>query len=72
MVLNLEGGWFFNAPLRLLRAGMQYSRFAWLSGKGIAAQFCGLRSHAGRLFWLVMLPVGAVLFGRDRLQFPTE
>jgi hypothetical protein len=70
MVLDLESRWFFTAPLRLLRAAAQYGRFAWLSGCGVAAQFRGLRSGSGRLLWLMMLPLGALLFRRDRWQFP--
>lgn len=70
MVLDLESRWFFAAPLRLLRAAAQYGRFAWLSGCGIAAQFSDLRSNGGRLLWLAMLPLGALLCSRDRRQFP--
>jgi hypothetical protein len=70
MVLDLESRWFFAAPLRLLRAAAQYGRFAWLSGCGIAAQFRDLRSNGGRLLWLAMLPLGALLCSRDRRQFP--
>jgi glycosyltransferase involved in cell wall biosynthesis len=69
-VLDLESGWFFSAPLRLLRAAVQYSRFAWLSGRGLARQFFELNSLGGRLLWLMALPGGWWLWLRDCAQFP--
>lgn len=69
-VLDLESGWFFNAPLRLLRAAVQYSRFAWLSGSGLARQFFELQSAGGRVLWLMALPGGWWLWLRDCAQFP--
>lgn len=70
MVLDLECGWFFVAPLRLLRAATQYSRFAWLSGTGLARQFDELKSTGGRLLWLMALPGGWGLWLRDCACFP--
>jgi glycosyltransferase involved in cell wall biosynthesis len=70
MVIELENKWFCTAPLRLLRAAVQYSRFAFLSGVGIARQWQALRSNGGRLLWLVALPVGLILWRRDCLRFP--
>lgn len=70
MVLNLESGWFFTAPLRLLRAAAQYSRFAFLSGVGFAPQFRALKSTGGRLLLLAAWPVGFFLWQRDCLRFP--
>ncbi len=70
MVLDLESGWFFAAPLRLMRAAVQYSRFAWLSGAGLSRQFMDLRSAGGRLLWLMALPGGCGLWLRDCAQFP--
>lgn len=69
-VLDLESGWFFSAPLRLLRAAVQYSRFAWLSGSGLVRQFFELNSVGGRLLWLLALPGGWWLWLRDCAQFP--
>jgi hypothetical protein len=70
MVLDLESGWFFTAPLRLFRAAVQYSRFAWLSGTGAMKQFKELHSAGGRLLWLLALPGGWSLWLRDCAQFP--
>lgn len=69
MVLDCESGWFFTAPLRLLRAAVQYSRFAFLSGAGMGAQFRELNSLGGRLLWLAGAPVGFMLWRRDCVRF---
>lgn len=70
MVLDLESGWFFTAPLRLLRAAAQYSRFAWLSGVGLLRQFHELESTGGKLLWLLTMPGGWGMWLRDCAQFP--
>ncbi len=70
MVLDLESGWFFTAPLRLLRAAAQYSRFAWLSGVGLIRQFRELETTGGKLLWLLTLPGGWGMWLRDCAQFP--
>lgn len=72
MVLDLESGWFFTAPLRLLRAAVQYSRFSFLSGAGVFAQFRALKSLGGRLLWLAAVPAGALLWWRDCARFPQK
>lgn len=69
-VLDLESGWFFAAPLRLLRAAAQYGRFAFLSGVGFIRQFRDIQSNGGRLLWLSALPAAVVLRLWDRFQFP--
>lgn len=70
MVLDLESGWFFAAPLRLLRAAAQHSRFAFLSGVGFVQQFSKLQLNSGRLLWLATLPLGLGLWLRDQQRFP--
>ncbi|HYF34132.1 MAG TPA: glycosyltransferase family A protein [Prosthecobacter sp.] len=67
MVLNLEARWFTLAPLRLLRAAVQYVRFGLLSGVGLTAQWKDLRPGA-KILWLFGTPVGCLLFVRDRLR----
>jgi hypothetical protein len=49
---------------------VQYSRFAWLSGSGLARQFFELQSAGGRVLWLMALPGGWWLWLRDCAQFP--
>ena len=70
MVLDLESGWFFHAPLRLLRAAVQSIRFSLLSGVGLLRQFRELQSAGGRLLWLAAWPLGVGLWLRDGRRFP--
>lgn len=72
MVLDLESGWFFTAPLRLMRAAAQYGRFAFLTGTGIARQPLELRSTGARALWLATLPIAATLWLRDATLFPEK
>lgn len=68
-VLENEAGWFWRAPIRLFRAGVQYARFSFLSGRGVATQWAGVRSWGGRLLWLKALPLGALMAWRDRRRW---
>ncbi len=70
MVLDLESGWFFAAPLRLMRAALQFTRFALLSGVGIDQQRHALKSNGGLVLWLLTLPAGLLLWLRDCQRFP--
>lgn len=72
MVLDLESGWFFNAPFRLLRAAVQYGRFAFLSGRSVTRQPQELNTSGGRALWLAALPVAAALWLRDSALFPEK
>ncbi|MBL9130806.1 MAG: hypothetical protein JNG86_06380 [Verrucomicrobiaceae bacterium] len=65
-VLDLESGWFFSAPLRLLRAAALYTRFSLHTGVSIPRQFRDLKSWGGRLLWLAALPVGLAVWLRDQ------
>lgn len=71
-VLDLESGWFFTAPLRLMRAAAQYGRFAFLTGMSVARQPQELSSSGGRALWLAALPVAAALWARDAALFPEK
>jgi glycosyltransferase involved in cell wall biosynthesis len=64
--LNHEAGWFWRDPLGLVRAGVNYARFGFLDGAGLAAQWRGLRNWGGRALWLLGLLPGAWLAARDR------
>jgi glycosyltransferase involved in cell wall biosynthesis len=71
MVLNLEARWFRYAPLRLLRAALQYVRFGLLSGTNLPRQWRELRGTGPRLLWLAATPLGLTLWLRDRLAART-
>ncbi|MDZ4287765.1 MAG: glycosyltransferase family A protein [Prosthecobacter sp.] len=66
MVLNTESHWCLRAPLRLLRAAAQYTRFSLLSGSGLSRQVRELRSALARALWFVGVPLGWLLYWRDR------
>jgi glycosyltransferase involved in cell wall biosynthesis len=68
MVLNHEARYFRRAPLRLLRAAAQYTRFASHSGNGLRQQWQSLTRISARLLWFATLPVAAVLLARDGLR----
>lgn len=72
MVLDLESGWFFLAPLRLLRAAVQYGRFAFLTGMGVLKQRLELNTPGGRLLWMMALPCATALWMRDSALFPQK
>lgn len=67
-VLDLEASYALRAPARLLRAAVQYVRFGLLSGVGFWKQLHGLQSWLARLLWAVALPLGVLLFVRDRVR----
>jgi glycosyltransferase involved in cell wall biosynthesis len=64
--LNHEMGWFIRDPLGLVRAGVNYARFGFLDGAGLAAQWRGLEDWRGRALWLLGVLPGAWLAARDR------
>ena len=68
--LDTETHFFWAAPLRVLRAAVQYSRFCFLLGLDPVRQVMDLKSGPGRLLWLVGMPPGLLLYLRDRLRFP--
>ncbi len=61
MVLNNETRWFFRAPVRLLRAAAQFTRFSRLSGRGWHQQWQDLSGAGPRLLWLASLPLAGAL-----------
>lgn len=71
-VLNLESHWFAEAPIRLLRAAIQYARFSFLCGWTLCEQQSHVKSAQGRALWLAGLPFALLLWIRDTAQFPTH
>lgn len=68
MVLNLEAKYALAAPIRLLRAAVQYVRFSLLFHVGLRQQWQGLNSVLPRVLWIIGLPLGCALYARDRLR----
>ena len=64
-VLNQDLAWFSAVPGEFLRVAGNYARYAFHAGSGISKQASGLRSFRARLLWVLMLPVGYLLYRRD-------
>ncbi len=67
-ILNNDIGWFRYAPEEFLRSALHYSRFALHSGRGIAEQRRKLTSSLAKALWLLTLPLGGLLYLRDRAR----
>ncbi len=65
--LNTEIDWFRYAPIRFALSALHYSRFSFHVGVGIGAQFAALGSAFGRLLWALILPLGFVVYLKDRM-----
>ncbi len=64
-VLNLEAEWVVKAPLRLLRAAVQYARFSWHCRSSLARQWQELDNLKAKLLWLTGAPLALGLYLRD-------
>ena len=65
-VLNEEIDYLRYAPLEFLRSAVHFVRFSFHVGTGIAGQWRRLCNVRARLLWGLMLPVGWLVFQRDR------
>jgi glycosyltransferase involved in cell wall biosynthesis len=66
-MLSHQLQWFRFDPLWFLRTMVHYSRFSFHAGKGIRGQWRGVHGKAGRLMWLAGIPLGAIVYFRDRI-----
>ncbi|HOV80653.1 MAG TPA: glycosyltransferase family A protein [Bacillota bacterium] len=64
-VLNRRTGWFCHAPLQVLGSAARYSRFSFHTGKSLLEQVGSLNNCLARIFWMVTLPAGYLLYLRD-------
>ncbi len=65
-VLNYELAYFWKAPLTFIKQTVHYVRF---SLHAHAALFKGLKPTLGRVLVSLCLPLGALVFVKDRLQY---
>jgi glycosyltransferase involved in cell wall biosynthesis len=68
-VLNDQINWFSVAPKEFFRSAVHFSRFSFVSGKNVFQQAKELRSQLGKILWLLALPVGFLVFYKDRMKF---
>jgi glycosyltransferase involved in cell wall biosynthesis len=65
--LNEDAGdYLLAAPLEFLRSAVHYARFSFHEGIAIREQRLRLRGWLPRLLWATMLPVGWLVYRRDR------
>jgi glycosyltransferase involved in cell wall biosynthesis len=60
--------WFFSDPTFFVKAAANYSRNSWQTTVGVVAQGRQLKGPVARGLWLAMLPVGYLLYRRDRAR----
>jgi glycosyltransferase involved in cell wall biosynthesis len=64
--LNNDIKWFRFAPLRFTLSALHYSRFSFHTGNSLHAQFDALKNNIARTLWLLMLPMGFIIYLKDK------
>ena len=64
--LNNDIKWFRFSPLRFTLSALHYSRFSFHTGANVHAQFGVLKNNAARMLWLLMLPMGFIIYLKDK------
>ncbi|MDM9381274.1 glycosyltransferase family 2 protein [Chlorogloeopsis sp. ULAP01] len=65
-ILNEEIDWFKFAPVSFLRAAIHYSRFSFHLNIAITDQMSNIAPMLGKLLWLIVLPIGYLLYFKDK------
>ena len=65
--LNNDIKFFRYAPMRLLLSALHYSRFSFHSGTKMYAQSGALKNNVAKILWLVMLPIGYLVYLKDKI-----
>jgi glycosyltransferase involved in cell wall biosynthesis len=65
-VLNEFVDWALRAPIRLIRCAINFSRYSFWLGQGPGSQLRELNTFRARAFLGVSLPVGFLMYLRDR------
>lgn len=67
--LNEDIDWFKFAPIEFLRSSVHYSRFLFHQKKSLTEQYRGLTNGLAKLLWLFTLPIGFLVFCKDRFKY---
>lgn len=70
MTLNTDLDYFRYAPLEFCRVAARYVRLSLHVGTSLTEQWRQITTAAGRMLWLLALPVGYVLYARDKWVVP--
>jgi glycosyltransferase involved in cell wall biosynthesis len=64
-ILSSDIRWFRNSPKAFFRSAVHYIRFSLHSGVGFRDQLKKLDNCFAKILWLIMLPVGVLVFLND-------
>jgi glycosyltransferase involved in cell wall biosynthesis len=67
-ILEVDIDYFWYEPLTFLKAAANYSRSSFHLRIGLGKQFGALQTGLGQFLWLCMVPVGWLLWIKDRLK----
>ncbi|WP_310487962.1 glycosyltransferase family 2 protein [Chamaesiphon sp. VAR_69_metabat_338] len=67
-VLNKELGFFSIAPKSIAASAVHFSRFSFHAKYNIRTQFNRLKALGGKILWLIFLPVGTLVYLKDRTK----
>ncbi|MBD2002390.1 MULTISPECIES: glycosyltransferase family 2 protein [Cyanophyceae] len=71
-LLNEYTDWFWHAPLSFFRSSVNYSRFSFHIGVSLIQQFKALKTALGKVLWLTALPLGYLVYTKDKLKNPIK
>ena len=64
--LNNDIKWFRYAPLKFTLSALHYSRFSFHTGTELFAQSGALTNNLAKLLWLLTLPMGYLVYLKDK------
>lgn len=67
-ILNNDTRWFCDSPKEFFRSAVHYSRFSLHAEIGLKDQLRKLNNGLAKFLWLVMLPVGVLVFLKERCK----
>lgn len=69
VILNTHLKWFRYAPLDFFKSAVHYVRFSFHAGFGIVNQFEKLKPAGAIGLWLVMFPMGGLVYIYDKMKY---
>jgi glycosyltransferase involved in cell wall biosynthesis len=67
-VLNKELSFFSIAPKKISMSAIHFSRFSFHANHNIRTQFNRLKTLGGKSLWLIFLPIGGLVYLKDRAK----
>jgi len=69
IILNVGIDWFCYSPISFFQSAAFYIRYSCHAGIGLLEQVKKLDNNLAKLLWLVMLPIGGLIFQAERTRF---